>query len=536
MKKPYLVDARPISHDKNVDEETLLARAEATTAVASVASNGFLGKISKEDTEMRSQVDRNKEVNDCVDDDFRFRGKYACIWAKEKRRRKRCETLHRNKPIAERCRKTCNFENCRTILNSRNKLSVGVYYYPWWAGDFHRGSKPDLYLRRQLEPQQFPMLGEYDDRKPSIIAKHLQWSRQNNIDLWVTSWWGKDRREDLNIKNNILVHPKLGDLNIAIFYETTGRIREKDNYSLENVRPDMEYLCQEYFNHDNYYKMGVDTEGNPDSTSSVRRPVIFVYLTRKLEQLGIFSNVTTLMRDSAKDAGCGEIFIIGDHVFQRPPTTESELIPFDLLDGVTNYDVYGSMRGEKYGGYVGSRENVHQYYEEQNEWRGLAKARNCSFIPAASPGYNDRGVRPEKERVPLSRRINADAGEGSLFRTALEDARTLVDPNIGNLVMINSFNEWHEDTQIEPCIGVNGTRKSTNLPSNLTYGLEYKGYGNLYLKLLRNAARSWDPSMVVQPPLVEDSTEQKGVLSNELLDDNEEDIVTISDTIGWEIN
>jgi hypothetical protein len=48
-------------------------------------------------------------------------------------------------------------------------------------------------------------------------------------------------------------------------------------------------------------------------------------------------------------------------------------------------------------------------------------------------------------------------------------------------MMINSFNEWHEDSQIEPTTG--GSK--TNAPFSLTQGVEYEAYGELYLNILR---------------------------------------------------
>ena len=497
----------------------------------------------------------NSEFDDCTDDpDFLYKGN-TCVWVGEKRTGRRCRRMKRIKqkkrnkqkksnkkksrsePISYWCRQTCDYENCRTA----NKLQVGVYYYPWWAGDFHRGNpdNPDLYLRRQLiGPQQLPELGEYDDREPSIIAQHLEWSRNHNINLWATSWWGKDKREDKNIKDNILTHPQIHDHKIAIFYETTNRISEKYDYSLENVKPDILYLCQEYFNHKNYFRMGVDAVGHADATSTTARPVLFVYLTRKLERLNLLSDVIALMRESAREAGCGEIFIVGDQVFQAPPTDETDIISFELLDAVTNYDVYGSMRGEENLGYIGSREKVTEYYQEQNQWRALALAQNCAFIPGVSPGFNDRGVRPEVERIPLSRRLNEESPEGSLFEVALQEARTIVDPKMGNLLMVNSWNEFHEDTQIEPVISIvdddtTDGPTSTNLPTHLTYGLEYEGYGDLYLRILKEETDSWTPSMLVPAPasFIVPST---GGAATE--DRNDEDIVTISDIIGWELD
>jgi hypothetical protein len=48
---------------------------------------------------------------------------------------------------------------------------VGVYYYPWHGKDFHNGQG---YLRKDLIPPQLPMLGEYDDSDPDVIAQHME--------------------------------------------------------------------------------------------------------------------------------------------------------------------------------------------------------------------------------------------------------------------------------------------------------------------------------------------------------------------------
>ena len=315
-------------------------------------------------------------------------------------------------------------------------VRVGAYYYPWYGDDFHRG---DGYIRKELQPPQLPMLGEYNDRDPDVISQHLTWSKQANIDLWITSWWGPDSREDQTLKDVILKHPDLVSSRhkVSVFYETTGRIKESEGYSTQRVGPDLEYLCNTYFNHPNYLRID-------------DKPVMFVYLTRKLESHNetLLPTVLDEMRTAAQTAGCGEIFIVGDHVFQGPPGLEEVVPPVSILDGVTNYDVYGSMGGK--GGYAG-RKAVMDHYSEQRDWRTYAKAEGCAFLPSASPGYNDLGVRPEKNNKPLSRRLEENAEEGSLFELALQQARTLVDPAALNLLIINSFNEWHEDT-VEFCL------------------------------------------------------------------------------------
>jgi glycoprotein endo-alpha-1,2-mannosidase len=344
---------------------------------------------------------------------------------------------------------------------SRSNITVGVYYYPWHGDNFHNGGG---YLRNQLDPPQLPELGEYDDTKDETIQQHLSWSRQANINLWVASWWGANRLEDDTIKNVILQHDDLGDMKIALHYETSGRIRADEGYSTDRVRGDIEYMCATYFDHPNYYRI----DG---------RPVLVMYISRKYWLLGILEEIILLMRTAAD--GCGHsIYLVGDQVFQQPPAASEVYMPFFYLDAVTNYDVYGSMRSPTY--YAGA-DVVDAYYQEQQIWRTRALAQQCSFIPAVSPGFNDRGVRLGVDHPALARRLTTSSAPGSLFEYALKQARSLVDPSVNNLLLVNSFNEWHEDSQIEPVAVAVGT----TLPDSLTNGVEYEGYGEVFLNILR---------------------------------------------------
>jgi hypothetical protein len=62
-----------------------------------------------------------------------------------------------------------------------------------------------------------------------------------------------------------------------------------------------------------------------------------------------------------------------------------------------------------------------------------------------------------------------------------------VDPLAENILMVTSFNEWHEDTQIEPTLGTVGTTNVDDSASGSDYtqGDYYSDYGYLYLDILR---------------------------------------------------
>jgi hypothetical protein len=345
------------------------------------------------------------------------------------------------------------------LLSGPNMIySLGVYYYPWYFSDFHGRQ----YLREHLIPRQEPVLGEYNDRQESVIGQHLEWSRYAGIDLWVTSWWGPGSAEDITILNHILRHSELDDNQIAIYYETTGRTENFTDYS--KIGSDIAYLAANYFDHPNYFKI----DG---------KPVLFVYLTRVLSQWGMLESTLETMHNAAAESG-SSLYVIGDHCFGSPSHDLGDIV---LLDAITNYDVYGSMGATGFA----SQSTVDSYYAEQAQWQAHAISVGTSFIPAVTPGFNDKGVRAGHD--PLSRKLGSDREFGSLFTAMIRGAKEQTDAGVGNLIMITSWNEWHEDTQIEPVkVAPPTDLDDSDTGIEYTTGLSYEGYGQRYLEILRN--------------------------------------------------
>jgi len=83
------------------------------------------------------------------------------------------------------------------------------------------------------------------------------------------------------------------------------------------------------------------------------------------------------------------------------------------------------------------------------------------------------------------------ATEGSLFSAELTQAvLPNLDPTANNILMVSTFNEWHEDTQIEPTIVANPTTTDSSGVGTYAQGYSYSGYSNLYLDLLHSATVS----------------------------------------------
>jgi hypothetical protein len=342
------------------------------------------------------------------------------------------------------------------------QFTTGVFYYPWYSSDFHGGN----YLREHLVPPQLPVLGEYNDRDAAVIKQHADWSRYAGVQVWAASWWGPGSREDNTLLNHTFQIPDLGDIKVAILYETVGRTSDFTDYS--RIASDFTYLAENYFNHPNYFTIG-------------GRPVVVVYLTRVLSSLGTLTSTASSMRAAASSRGF-DVFIIGDQVFGSPPGSAGDMT---ALDAVTEYDVYGSIG---LGGYAGQA-GVDAYGARQEGWKALATGAGVGFVPAATPGFNDKGVR--SGHPALSRRLTAVSEPGSLFRSILRSARGRADPSVGNLLFVTSWNEWHEDTEVEPVQTAPGTTQDDSISgSDYTTGLEYEGSGTLYLDILREELRN----------------------------------------------
>jgi len=62
-----------------------------------------------------------------------------------------------------------------------------------------------------------------------------------------------------------------------------------------------------------------------------------------------------------------------------------------------------------------------------------------------------------------------------------------IDPSCNNIIMITSFNEWYEDSQIEATAGTSPASSTDDSDSGTYYtgGQRYEDYGHLYLDILK---------------------------------------------------
>jgi hypothetical protein len=300
-------------------------------------------------------------------------------------------------------------------------LLIGAYYYGWYG----KGNQWGEYKHTNT-----PVLGEYDSRDEAVINLHITWASEHGIDFFAMSWWGPESYEDVTLKDHYLKASKAGDLAFCIHYESTLLGKPEDEpidfnelYSESQTKgekflADMDYIAEEYFDNPQYLRTEAD------------RPVVIFYIARDyVNASSYFKELKINMADKGYDP-----FLIADVVSERSP------IPIDWdfisgsFDAITGYNTYTATDVGDPLIYIGNK---------FMEYKNYADAYALHFIPSAMPGYNDRLKEDDFDRPVWAR--NA----GGFFRANWNICEENIDPEL-RMVLITSFNEWHEGTEIEP--------------------------------------------------------------------------------------
>jgi hypothetical protein len=359
-----------------------------------------------------------------------------------------------------------------TVAPPPTPFLVSASYYPWYNAtawqyaECYNGS-----LRGELVPPELPELGQYDSQQEDVVTQQIAWSAAAGINVWDLEWVMPNDLLDTTIQKTILTNPHIGDIHFAMFYDYAIRFNSDFNLTPDKVSTivsDFQYFASNYFSHPSYLKVGSG------------RPVVFFYAAVNLTPVSAVQSMVSTLRQAMSTAGF-DVYLIGDEYYALNPPDPSRIRNWDAIFGYGVYVGTGGYSDEN--GFLTLHASMYQQYQ------AVAQQLGVDFVPSVTPGFNDRAVRRTCANNPaLARRTSNSAAEGSLFNDFLQQ---LAIPYATNsqlkMIHITSFNEWHEDTEIEPAI-LTGPTTTDSSPSGsqFTQGLVYQGYGTTYLDILRN--------------------------------------------------
>jgi len=302
--------------------------------------------------------------------------------------------------------------------DTAGKLKIVLtFYYPWYGAPnisgrwFHWEGVTGEGIANAAH---YPLLGVYDSWDERVIDAHIFMAKSSGVDCFIVSWWGIGSFEDEAFKR-ILRAAEGQDFSVTIYYES---YRPWDPLiSEDDVVRELSYVLKSYSRSRAFLKI----DG---------RPVIFIY---NVQAHGRSPQFWLNVR-KALEREFGEIYMIGD---LRDPSYLNAFNGFHTyieLNRSSMRDFYLMMKEEMSLGLSGITFN--EAIEAIKEGKVLNVERKALFYTVI-PGYDDRKIRYPGNYL--------DRAGGETYRMFWEDAL-----RSGAGIVITSFNELHEGTEIEP--------------------------------------------------------------------------------------
>ena len=272
-----------------------------------------------------------------------------------------------------------------------------AFYYPWYGSPsgptgYWCHWDPDNHYASTHEP----LLGYYDSYSPEVVSQHISWAKESGIDGFICSWWGPGSFTD-GALDVIFSVADTSDFLISFYIETCGIETLPESERLHQFIHHFNYLLANYRLHPAMFRIdGV--------------PTLFLYgYPLSLMPLDSWA----LLRDSLDY----DVYIIVDRL--------SPLV-LDLFDG---YHTYNPCR-------IPAAELAAKY----NSASLAARYQHKLFAATILPGYCDTIIRDPG--------LTVDREDGAFYSSRFEIAAA----SEPNFILITSWNEWHEGTEIEPSV------------------------------------------------------------------------------------
>jgi glycoprotein endo-alpha-1,2-mannosidase len=376
------------------------------------------------------------------------------------------------------------------------KLLVGSYYYLWFPQNLAQGT-----LRADLIPPQGPNPATDVSSDPATAATAITQANQAGVNFFALDWWpltnwtGRplaDRQaEDANMAA-FLKAPNIGKIKFCMMYETYALDFNSGNESTpvtpameKHFDADMLFFAKTYFKNPSYLRLH-------------GRPVVVLYLTRTLtgNVAQLMSHARTLLAAHGYNP-----YFIGDEIFWRvtkpqlpatgtPLTTQPQAARIEAFDAITSYSLYFGGNSPTLGpakDFVGYPGKTSIAADERNLMVKYSNATGgkVPVIPDITPGFNDRGVRLSINHPAQPREwLPGDGTASTLDNLFRKVALPTVDAR-APIIFVTAWNEWNEDSGVEPVPGVATSTDNSPTGTEYTQGYTYGGEGDSALQVLR---------------------------------------------------
>lgn len=296
-----------------------------------------------------------------------------------------------------------------------------AFYYGWYGNPdvskrWVHWKNVDAAGKHIDESAHFPALGAYDSHDPKIVDTHCRQAKEVGLTGFIVSWWRQGDFHDEGMPLMLDAAEKHG-LKITVYYES---VPPRGHPSPEGAVDDLVYITRKYAAHPAWLKVN-------------GKPVIFVY-ARAVNDLKLNGWEKAMNDFTAKYPG-GAVFI-GDRISADAAR---------IFDGIHTYNPTGLSKGK-------SLEEIRNWSATTfAEWIKTAGPDRISCVTII-PGYDDSCQPSRKPPRPITERY-----QGETYR-AMWQAAIAANPD---WLLVTSWNEWHEGSEIEPSVELGNTELIT---------------------------------------------------------------------------
>jgi hypothetical protein len=286
---------------------------------------------------------------------------------------------------------------------------VLAFYYGWYGTPETSGSyrhwvlAPDHHISSAAHQ---PIGGPYDSLDPGKVTAQVALAKQAGVTGFIASWWGQHSFEDASVAPLLEAAEPLG-LRVTAYLE---KIEGADLAArIDNVIADLRYILRVHAPHPAWLRVG-------------GKPVIFIY-SRAGGALPLATWRIVLSR--VRQAEPGGLVAIA-------PNTEPAWI--DVFDGGHDYNTTGQIHAL-------SEPDIRAWTLAHTR-ETIARAGPKIACATLIPGYDDSAT----DRPPP--RPNTARDDGKAYAVQWEAAIAAAP----DWILLTSWNEWHEGTEIEPSV------------------------------------------------------------------------------------
>ncbi|MFP3974817.1 MAG: glycoside hydrolase family 99-like domain-containing protein [Dehalococcoidia bacterium] len=304
-------------------------------------------------------------------------------------------------------------------LSKSDSPLVCANYYPWWDQQKWAEGVTDT-----------PTLGKYESNDPEIISQHLAWAAQAGIDCFVVEWCGKPGSPTDRVFQKMISFEDTRGIDFCIFYDSAINLtpkwecRSSQDFDApfdegrtkgQKFLDDMAHISR-YFESPNYLKLN-------------GKPVVYFYPVAGWSG----DNLEAIMEEYDSSY---KTYDVADVMGWLPDDVSQQ-----------NWNFWSKHFEAITGGIMHCEECIQDPQRDQffpseiqrriAEYREEALKHDMGFIPPVIVGYDDRW------NTPIPRE------SGDTLRQSWGIAMDNLD-GVHNMVNIQTFNEWHEGSEIEP--------------------------------------------------------------------------------------